>query len=59
MSKCLRLRVKLAPRQITGELIDCFRSLFLQVQINTNKPKKSESPSDSLFFARVLMANGF
>ncbi len=40
MSKCLRLRVKLAPRQITEELIDCFRSLFLQVQIDTNKPKK-------------------
>ncbi len=60
MSKCLRLRVKLAPRQITGELIDCFHSLFLSIQIDTNKSKKKgESLIDSPFFAMVLMANDF
>lgn len=36
MSNCLRLRVKLTPRQITGELIDCFDSSSLHGQLDTN-----------------------
>ncbi len=53
MSKCLCLRVKLTPRQIIAELIECFDSSSLHRQLDTNKLQKERVSNGLALFCEM------